>query len=85
VLIEEIDGIDLESLQGPFSDLLDVLGPTIQAHPPRSAVGVEFKPELGGDHHLAVERGEGFAHELLVVERAVDFGGIEERDAIFNG
>ena len=49
------------------------------------AVGIEFEPELGGDHHLLAEGSEGFAHEFFVRERAVDFGGIEECDAAFDG
>ena len=31
------------------------------------------------------ERREGFADEFLVRERAIDFGGVEERDALFDG
>ena len=50
-----------------------------------SAVRIEVEPELGGDHHLLAERGERFAHELLVRERAVDLGGVEERDAALDG
>ena len=46
---------------------------------------LEVEPELGGDHHLVAERGEGLADELLVRERAVDLGGVEERDAAFDG
>jgi hypothetical protein len=47
--------------------------------------GIELEPELGGDHHLATEGSEGFAHELLVRERAVRFSGVEERDAAIDG
>ena len=85
VLIEQVDGIDLEPLERGLGDLLDVLRPAVQADPARPAVGIELEPELGGDHHLLAERGEGFAHELLVRERAVDLGGVEERDAAFDG
>src|SRR6185312_11946974 len=31
------------------------------------------------------ERSERFTHELLVRERAIDLGGVEERDASFHG
>ena len=48
-------------------------------------VRVGLEPELGGDHHLPAERGEGLAHEFLVGEWAVDLGGVEERDASFDG
>jgi hypothetical protein len=33
---------------------------------------------------LPRERGEGFAQELFVGERAVNFSGVEERDAAFD-
>ena len=85
VLIEQVDGIDRESLERPLRDLLDVLWPTIQADPLRPAVGIEFEPELGGDRHLPTERSEGFAHEFFVRERAVHFSGVKECDAAFHG
>ena len=47
--------------------------------------GVTIESELGGDDHFAAERSEGFADEFLVGERAIDFGGVEERDALFDG
>ena len=52
---------------------------------PTCLPAIEPEAELGGDHHLAAERSERFAHELFVRERAVDFGGVEERDAAFDG
>ena len=47
--------------------------------------GSNVEPELGGDHHLLAEGRQRFAHEFFVGERAVDFGGVEERDAEFDG
>ena len=38
-------------------------------------------PELGGDHHLSLERLQRFAHQFLVRERTVHFRGVEEGDA----
>src|SRR5712691_10303627 len=52
VLIEEIDGIDSESLERGLGDLLDVLWPAVQAQPFRPPVGIELEPELGGYDHL---------------------------------
>ena len=46
---------------------------------------IELEPELGGDDHLLAEGSERLAHQLLVRERAVDLGGVEERDAAFDG
>ena len=89
VLIEQIDGIDLEPLERALDGLLDVLRPAVQArrtlHTARIEIRIEVEPEFGGDHHLLAERSEGFAHEFFVGERAVDFGGVEERDAAFDG
>ena len=83
VLIEQVDGIDLEPLERGFRDLLDVLGPAVQAR--LLPVRVDVEPELGGDHHLLADRREGLAHQLLVRERTVDFGGVEEGDAEVDG
>jgi hypothetical protein len=76
VLIEKVDGIDLEPLERSLDTLLDVLGPTVQAALP----AVQVEPELRGDDDLLAERKKGFADELFVRERAVDLRGIEERD-----
>ena len=85
VLIEEVDGVDPEPLERGLGHLLDVLGPAVRGRPTRLAVGVELEPELGGDHHLPAEGGQRFAHQLLVRERAVDLGGVEEGDAALDG
>ena len=86
MLIEQVDGLDLEPLERALDDLLDVLRPAVQARLPRPlVVSAEVEPELGGDDHLPAEGGEGLAHQLLVRERAVDLGGVEERDAAFDG
>ena len=50
-----------------------------------AGVRIDFEPELGGDHHLLAEGSEGFADEFFVREWAVDFGGVEEGDAAFDG
>src|SRR5262249_16994143 len=85
VLIEQIDGIDLESLKGALGDLLDVLWPTVQAQPARLPRGIELEPELGGNHHLLAEGREGFAHQFFVCDRAIPLRRIEECDAAFDG
>src|SRR5271157_1372005 len=86
VLIVEIDGINPEPLQRPFDGLLDVLGPAIHACRSRPMIGAtKIEPEFGGDHYLPAEGSEGFADEFFVQERAVDFCGVKECDAAFNG
>ena len=41
--------------------LPDMLGPTVQANPLRSPLGIEFEPELGGYHHLPAKRRKDLA------------------------
>jgi hypothetical protein len=83
MLIEQVDRFDLESLERGLSDLLDVLGATIQASLLQRR-GIESESELRGDRDLPMERTEGFAHELFVRKRTVDFGRIEEGHASFD-
>ena len=45
----------------------------------------DVEPELGGDDDLVAEGRERFSDKLFVRVRAVDFGRIEERDALFMG
>ena len=85
VLIEQVDGVGPEPLERRLGDLLDVLRPAVQARRLGRLSGAEVEPELGGDDHLVAERGEGLADQLLVRERAVDLGGVEERDAALDG
>ena len=46
---------------------------------------VELEAEFRGDHDAVANRPERFAYELFVRERAIDLGGIEERDATIDG
>src|SRR5205823_1602934 len=82
VLIIEIDDVGPEPFQRTLDALFDALGPAVLHLLP---AGITSDPELGGDHHLCAHRGQGLAHELFVGVRTVDFGGIEERDAAFDG
>lgn len=43
------------------------------------------KPELGGDHNLRAERRDRFADQLLVRERPVRLGRVEQGDAAVEG
>ena len=86
MLIEQINRLDLEPLERAFDGLLDVLRPAVQARRTGPIVAAaQIEPELRGDDHLLAERSERFADEFLVGERAVNLGGVEERDAAFHG
>ena len=65
VLIEQVDGVDLEPLERCLGDLLDVLRPAVQAQPAGRPVGLELEAELGGNHHLPANEAESNAGPTL--------------------
>ena len=89
VLIEKVDGLDLEPLERAFDGLLDVLRPAIQSrrslHPAGIEMGIQVESELGGDRHPPAEGSQRLAQKLFVQERPVDLGGVEEGDAALDG
>jgi len=84
VLIKQIEGLNLESLERSLGDLLDVLWTAIQTCPAGTSIRIGLEPELGGDHHLSAERRKRFTKEFFVGEGTVDFSRIEEGDASVN-
>src|SRR3989475_177263 len=82
VLIIEIDHIGPEPFQRTLDALLDALGPAVLHLLP--AV-IKSDPELRGDHYLSAEWSQRLTDELFVAVRTVNFGGIEECDAAFDG
>src|SRR5262249_35380758 len=88
MLVEEIDGIDFEPLEGCFRDLLDVLRPAIQAwrslHPPRIEFGIKVKPEFRCYRHLSTKGSKGFPYKFFVCKWTVHLSGVEERDPAFD-
>ena len=76
VLIVEIDAIGPEALQRFLDDAPDALRPAVQ-----SVRAIDLEAELGGDRDLVADRCEGLADQFLVDVGAVDFRGVEERDA----
>jgi hypothetical protein len=79
MLIEQIDTVRSQALQGRVGDFLDVRGPAIEAG--LLSVLVKAEAELGGDDNLIADRGERFAEQFFIGEGAVDFRGVEERHA----
>ena len=76
VLVEQVDRVGAQATQRALDGGADVVGPAGDAG--LVAVLVEGEAELGGDDDLVADRLEGLADELLVVERTVDLGGVEE-------
>ena len=78
MLVEQVDRVGPEPLERSLDAALDRLGPAVE---PAAVLAVEVEAELGGDHDLVAHRLERLADQLLVRERPVDLGGVEERDA----
>ncbi len=81
VLIHEVDAVGAQPAQRSLDGLADVFWAAVEAAERLAARGVHREPELGGDDHLVPDRLERLADQLLVDERAVDLGGVEEGDA----
>ena len=80
VLVEQVNGIRLQTLQRAFDDLLYVLGATIGCCPLAIVAGIGLESELGSNHDIFAEGSESFAHDLFIDERAIHFGSVEEGD-----
>ena len=63
----------------PSTRLPDIFRAAVQVLLPVRARQLEA--ELGGDHHLVADRLQRLADHLLVRERAIDLGGVEEGHA----
>ena len=81
VLIQEIDGVGLQTPQHRVDDGADVLRPAIEAPAALSRLWVDIPPELRRYHHLRANWCQRLTDQLLVREGSVGFGGIEEGDA----
>ncbi len=46
---------------------------------------IKTEAKLGGDHHSVTHRRQGLPYQLLVGERPVHLGGVEEGDAKIHG
>ena len=84
VLVVEVDVVGAQPAQRALDGAADARRVAAQAAG-RDAVLVEREPELGGDDDVVAVRLEGFADDVLVGERPVDLGGVEERDAELDG
>ena len=76
VLVEQVDVVDTQASQRPCDCGLDVVGAAGQAG--LLTVVTEREAELRGDDDLVAYRCERLTDDLLVGERAVRLGGVEE-------
>ncbi len=81
MLVEQVDAVGLQALERSLRHRLDALGTAVGAAPARARLQVDVEAELGGDDDLIADRLESFADQLLVRERTVGLGGVEECDA----
>ena len=79
VLVEQVDGVGPQATQRALDGGADVVRSAADAG--LLAVLVEGEPELGGDDDVLADRLQRLTHQLLVVEGAVDLGGVEQGDA----
>jgi hypothetical protein len=82
MLVEKVYAIGLETLEGTLGDFLDMYRAAIQT---RLLPILDFESKFGGDHYLITHRSESLAHEFLIREWPIDFGGIEEGDTVLKG
>lgn len=83
VLVVEVDVVHAEALQGGVTRRADVVRAAVDAH--AGAVRESLVAELRGQLHLLALIADGFADELLIGERPVHVGGVEEGDAEVEG
>ena len=85
VLVEQVDRINVQALEGGIADFFDVLRAAVEWGGARRQTGLAVEAEFGGDLYLVADWREGFANEDFVGERSIDFGGVEDRDTEVDG
>ena len=68
MLIEEVNAVRAESPKRPFDGKLDVVGLAVEGRVPitlTTVLGREVPGELGSDHDLVAEGGDGFAQDAF--------------------
>src|SRR3954454_13182774 len=84
MLIIEIDRLDAEPAQTSFARFADIVG--FAAHASTGwVVRIADDAEFRGEHDLIATVLDRATDELLVRERSVHVGGVEMRDAEFDG
>ena len=83
VLVVEVDHVDAESAQRRVARLDHVLRGAVDAD--ERTVGAALVPELRGEHDVVAAALDGATDQLLVRERTVHVGGVEEVDAGVQG
>jgi hypothetical protein len=69
-------------LQARLSRSLDVLRAAVRARATLASFGIDIEPEFRGNHNLFADRLQCFSDQLLVRERPVSLGRVEEGNSI---
>jgi hypothetical protein len=69
VLVEQVDDIGVQPLQGSVCHVADMLRPAV--HAALAAFGIEVEAELRGDDDLVAERRQRLTEQFLVLVGAV--------------
>ena len=85
VLIEQVHPVGTEALQRPFHGPTDAGGIAGHAAAELAGLGVDVETELGRDLDLVAEARHRLAEDALALEGSVDFGAVEEGDALVEG
>jgi hypothetical protein len=80
--IKQVDPVGAQPSQRGVRHPTDLLGAAVQAD---GFAVLDVPAEFGGEDHLVAQRFERFADEFLVDVRAIDLGGVKERDAALDG
>ncbi|MPN06685.1 hypothetical protein SDC9_153941 [bioreactor metagenome] len=82
VLVEEVNGLHSQPLEGGFCNFFDVFWAAIHAGHGITAsfAEVELPTKFSSDEDFAFEGFEGFTDQLLIGEGAVNLSGIKEGD-----
>ena len=83
MLVEQVDPVSPKPLQRLVDAPNDGLPAAVYL--PGSDRAFEVEAELRRDHNLVADGLERLADELLVGERAVELGGVKERNAAIDG
>ena len=81
MLVQKIDAVGTETLEGGIDDRFDVLRAAVET----TSASFDVEPELRRDSHVVANGCERFADKLLARVGPVHFGGIEERHASVMG
>lgn len=82
MLIEKVNVVGAEALQGRFDGSLYVIRLAVQATFHLTSLGVDVEAELRRDLHAVSERGNALAKDALALQRSICLSRVEEGHAL---